>query len=426
MSELTNAEKLNLSYVPVTSAKELIKQLNKHQVMEYKGAEREQVARDGYEIHANAISKLCLEAGKILNICDPVMVASGRIRSVYERQFKRKVHPLYGSFVNNWSMRATISHFTNWGIVECCMDGIKYAFVTTSCATHIAETDFLVVDKKDQIKLYKAGKIRDRLERLRTEYEEPVLSAEIKQQIWNNTIGFLNSHTMDEIKKYGGRQKRGLLLSGPPGNGKTMILRWLNSECVKKGWSVRVVTPTSFNDAKHGRNPELAIQSLFVVEGRGLVFFDDMDIAIRDRETGETENQSIFLTAMDGVWPKEGVVHVFTTNCEVKLIDKAFKRPGRIDVIINVNPPDYKLKSQLIDKWHPIIQQNIDRKRLLAGTEDFSFAELEEIKNLLIQFYCMNGSWQLTQALQMFKENRAEFQERLKNKVGFGVSNEDD
>src|SRR5207248_2657309 len=59
-------------------------------------------------------------------------------------------------------------------------------------------------------------------------------------------------------------------------------------------------------------------------------FFDDMDIALRDRETvQETEDQAVFLSALDGLKVHEGVVFVFTTNCALELIDPAFKRPGR-------------------------------------------------------------------------------------------------
>jgi hypothetical protein len=70
-----------------------------------------------------------------------------------------------------------------------------------------------------------------------------------------------------------------------------------------------------------------------LVRNRGVIFFDDMDLALRDREkVHETEDQAVFLTALDGIEVHEGVVFVFTSNCAPELIDRAFKRPGRTEV----------------------------------------------------------------------------------------------
>ena len=61
-----------------------------------------------------------------------------------------------------------------------------------------------------------------------------------------------------------------------------------------------------------------------------------MDVALRDRDTvKETDDQAVFLAALDGIEVNEGVVYVFTTNCPLDLIDPAFKRPGRIDLVLH-------------------------------------------------------------------------------------------
>ena len=71
------------------------------------------------------------------------------------------------------------------------------------------------------------------------------------------------------------------------------------------------------------------MSDLFSVNRRGIIFFDDMDVALRDRNTvRETDDQAVFLSALDGIEVNEGVVYVFTTNCSLDLIDPAFKRPG--------------------------------------------------------------------------------------------------
>ena len=55
----------------------------------------------------------------------------------------------------------------------------------------------------------------------------PILPQEHLDLLWNNTIGYLDKPNLRRIKAYGGRAKRGLLLTGAPGNGKTMACRWI-------------------------------------------------------------------------------------------------------------------------------------------------------------------------------------------------------
>src|ERR671932_449330 len=110
-----------------------------------------------------------------------------------------------------------------------------------------------------------------------------------------------------------------------------------------------------------------------------------MDLALRDRETvHEIEDQAVFLSAMDGITVNEGVVFVFTTNCSLGLIDRAFKRPGRLDLVLHFKMPDAALRRRLMERWHADIRRGLDLDRAVATTEGYSFAEVEELKNLLV------------------------------------------
>ena len=164
------------------------------------------------------------------------------------------------------------------------------------------------------------------------------------------------------------------------------------------------------------------IQELFSVDRRGIVFFDDMDLALRDRETvHETEDQAVFLSALDGIAVHEGIVFVFTTNCALDLIDRAFKRPGRIDLVLHFKPPDRALRRELIQRWHADILKAIDVEKSVGTTEGFSFAEVEELKNLLVMHYMDGGVWDWDWALKQFDINRAELSSRPARTVGFGA-----
>ena len=147
-----------------------------------------------------------------------------------------------------------------------------------------------------------------------------------------------------------------------------------------------------------------------------------MDLALRDRETvHESEDQAVFLSAMDGITLNEGVVFVFTTNCALELIDRAFKRPGRIDLVLHFNAPEADLRRQLVERWHDDIRRSLDIDEAVASTEAYSFAEIEELKNLLVMNYLDTGKWDWAWALKQFDINRSELSSRPKRHVGFGL-----
>jgi hypothetical protein len=116
----------------------------------------------------------------------------------------------------------------------------------------------------------------------------------------------------------------------------------------------------------------------------------------------------VFLNALDGIEVKEAVVFVFTTNCSLGLIDRAFKRPGRIDVVLNFGPPDADLRRRLMDRWHPDIRAALDVDLAVASTDAFSYAEIEEVKNLLIMHFTDTGRWDWEWALKQLEFNRHE------------------
>jgi cell division protease FtsH len=275
--------------------------------------------------------------------------------------------------------------------------------------------DFVAVDHKDYAKLYKIA-LRCRRDD-EPPSQPPVLPPEQLDQLFKNTIGYLDGLNLERIKSYGGRAKRGVLLTGAPGNGKTMACRWIWEACRQRRWEYRLVTPDNYRQAR----AHDSIEDLFSVERRGIIFFDDMDLALRDREKiAETEDQAVFLSAMDGIQVNEGVVFVFTTNCSLDLIDKAFKRPGRLDLVLHFKPPDAALRRQLLERWHEDIRAALNLDAAVVSTENYSFAEIEELKNLLVMHYMDAETWDWTWALKQFAINRSELTSRPQRHVGFG------
>jgi hypothetical protein len=335
---------------------------------------------------------------------------------------KGELLPLNGVLIRTWApeadptdtgMRFGLRRYDIEGIAFYCVEAVYDHNKVDAALT------FYVVDRKDYRRLYKIAL------RCRRDAEPPSVAPVLHQEqldtLWKNTIGYLDSANLQRIKQYGGRARRGVLLTGAPGNGKTMACRWLWEACRERRWEWHLVTPDAYRQARSNCNPQEAVRALFTVHRRGIIFFDDMDLALRDRETvGETEDQAVFLSAMDGIPANDGVVFVFTTNCALELIDRAFKRPGRLDVLLHFKPPDGGLRRRLIERWHDDIRSAIDIERAVATTNGYSFAEVEELKNLLIMRWLESGAWEWDWALHQFDVNRHDLNQRLRRAVGFG------
>ncbi|HEY7329062.1 MAG TPA: ATP-binding protein [Gemmataceae bacterium] len=296
------------------------------------------------------------------------------------------------------------------------IEGIRFARVRFGHSDNLNcwGLDFAVVDGKDYRRLYK---IALRCRRDNKPPCAPILPQDQLDLLWKNTIGYLESGNLQRIKAYGGRAKRGVLLTGAPGNGKTMACRWIWEVCRQRRWEYRLVTPDNYRVARADDN----IEALFSVERRGIVFFDDMDLALRDRDKiAETEDQAVFLSAMDGIEINEGIVFVFTTNCSLDLIDRAFKRPGRLDLVLHFKAPDASLRRSLIERWHEDIRGHLDIEQAVASTDGYSFAEIEELKNLLVMNFMEKSVWDWSWALKQFDINRHELNNRPRRHVGFG------
>jgi hypothetical protein len=363
--------------------------------------------------------RLLLEtAGRQMGFADPVAVDMDEFYLPLVKAARRgPLLPLEGVLVRDWDPDNRHTHpGLQIGLRVYDVEGVRFArvrFVHHDSA-NCWGLDFAVVDRKDYARLYKIALRRRRDDE--PPCTPPVLPQEQLDLLWKNTIGYLEGPNLERIKQYGGRAKRGVLLTGAPGNGKTMACRWIWEACRLRRWEYRLVTPDSYRAARAHDN----IEALFTVERRGIVFFDDMDLALRDREkVHETEDQAVFLSAMDGIAVNEGVVFVFTTNCSLDLIDRAFKRPGRLDVVLNFKAPDAELRGRLMERWHPDIRAHIDVEAAVASTDGYSFAEIEELKNLLVMHFMDGGAWDWGWALKQFDINRNELSSRPNRHVGF-------
>lgn len=254
----------------------------------------------------------------------------------------------------------------------------------------------------------------------------PILPSEMLSEIYKNSVGFLlkGRDMQDQYKKYRIPYKRGILLSGRPGCGKTMTCRWLRELCEQNNLAYRVVAMEDYKEAGHrGR-----VRALFKLRGKksGIIFFDDMDVMVKNRKQsgGGGAELSTFLSELDGIDPAEGVVYVFTTNY-IDELDEAFVRPGRIDLWLPFQLPSKKLRRKfIIQRFNEELREYIDEDDILTRTKDYSFAELEEIRKLMCMDLIDAKPVDVDKTFKIFDKHRKDFEERAI--MGFGtLENED-
>ena len=195
-----------------------------------------------------------------------------------------------------------------------------------------------------------------------------------------------------------------------------MACRWLASECCRRGLEWRTVTAEMYDDARG----EHRLAQLFRLDDPGIILFDDFDAALRKREElGDADRHSTFLAELDGMEQKSGLVFLFTSNAKLGELDPAMCRPGRLDVVIRFLKPDAALRRQVVStRWHPELAAGIDVDTVVADTQGFSFAEIEESKKLLAMRYVDTRRWEWPWVRQaMGDRHRADEPARP---IGFG------
>ncbi len=136
---------------------------------------------------------------------------------------------------------------------------------------------------------------------------------------------------------------RGVLLSGSPGSGKTLIARALANQCEASFISIKGPELLS----KWVGESEKGVREIFRHAKQAapcIIFFDELDSMAPRRGGGNDGNVgdrviAQLLTEMDGIEGREGVIVLAATN-RPELIDPALLRPGRFDLIVELPQPD--------------------------------------------------------------------------------------
>ncbi|MCD2190635.1 AAA family ATPase [Actinomycetospora soli] len=184
----------------------------------------------------------------------------------------------------------------------------------------------------------------------------------------------------DSFARLGVDPPRGVLLYGPPGGGKTFLMRALAGT---GQLNVFVVKGAELLDKYVGES-ERAVRELFrraADAAPALVFLDEVD-ALAPRRGGSSDAGvadrvvAALLTELDGATPLRDVVVLGATN-RPELIDPALLRPGRLERQIYVPPPDAEARAAVLraaSKATPLAE-DVDLDALGAALEGYSAAD---------------------------------------------------
>lgn len=194
----------------------------------------------------------------------------------------------------------------------------------------------------------------------------PILNDNLLELLNKEIASFLVNEKM--YKEHNFEYKRGILMYGPPGNGKTSFIksfvRDLNA----------MVIMASANDYE-----EVDFLGKFLSDNKHdkmlkVIIFEDVEVM-------NSMCRSRFLNLIDGMSRLHRVIFIATTNFPEKLDIGISQRPSRFDMMIEVNAPNAETRTKLIKK----LFKDIDARTLckvVKETEGFSGAYFKEIYTL--------------------------------------------
>lgn len=206
--------------------------------------------------------------------------------------------------------------------------------------------------------------------------EEPIFRIDLTEAIERNV--FVPIQYAEDLPRMGESLKRSILFTGNYGVGKTLLASHVARVATAAGWTfIYVKEPKELPEALR-----YAQQYQPVV-----VFAEDVDRIAGLARTDEVNN---LLNQLDGIDSKSAQIMTILTSNHPDQINSAMMRPGRIDLVLEVNPPDAETVVRMINKFsNDTLESNIDLtavSELLAGhipaqiRETISRSKLESLR----------------------------------------------
>lgn len=221
--------------------------------------------------------------------------------------------------------------------------------------------------------------------------EDLVLPDQILESLNRDIDEFFASRKV--YKELGAAWKRGILLVGPPGNGKTFVLRTI----LKRHSDKPALYVKSFQTGRFS-TPERGIRAIFQKTrscAPCILVMEDLDSLVSE------ETRSFLLNEIDGLESNDGIIIIATSNHPDKLDNAFTKRPSRFDTKYHLDNPTPLERRKFINFWlnekfkglkavsEEVLKEYGLIEKLVEGTEGWSFAFLKE---LFVSFAVLSAS----------------------------------
>jgi SpoVK/Ycf46/Vps4 family AAA+-type ATPase len=204
--------------------------------------------------------------------------------------------------------------------------------------------------------------------------DDLVFPAALRQRIESDILRFFDDDVAALYRSLRVPHRRGVLLHGPPGNGKTSLIRLIGDRLPHV--PCMLLRPAANFDTD---DLEEVIRR-WRQQAPAVLVIEDLDWLL------EHTNVSTFLNLIDGVESDcgraaGGLLLIATTNHPDKLDPAVNNRPGRFDVVVEIPSPDESLRAEFFRRELGGFEPRVVSK-LASSTDGLSFAHLQEVLRL--------------------------------------------
>jgi AAA+ superfamily predicted ATPase len=244
---------------------------------------------------------------------------------------------------------------------------------------------WFIVHREDAARvLLLLRKVQDQTERyLETAYGQTRLKARYD---WESVVMDANARRMvrsdfelffereDWFRQHNLPYRRGYLLWGAPGNGKSATIRVMAAHPYIQPYTL------DLSDSEEKSADVLRLFEKAAENTPALVILEDLDRAF-PTEGKRTQERTVsfqtLLNCLDGVGSQDGVIVVATANAPTCLDAAILKRPGRFDRVVQFRNPNADLRREYYQRLSPVLTGD-QFEIAIEQTEGFSFAQLRE------------------------------------------------